>query len=762
MQSTITSGQLHEEQPYSTGPIKELSQEEKLALLAAIVESSGDAIISKTLEGIITSWNNTAERIFGYTANEIIGRSIALLIPPERLNEETTIIERLKRGERVEHFETQRLTKDKRLLDISLTISPVKDSKGRIIGASKIARNITEQKEAERGIKENEERLRMAIESTQLGTWEYFPLEGKLIWSEECRKLYGAPKDLELNYSFFSDHVHPDDKELVQEGVSRALDPGGEGNYDIQYRILRYNDKQSRWIRAKGKAFFNAAQQADRFIGTVVDINDEKLREQELKDSVELFTVMANNVPAMIWMSGNDKFHDYFNNTWLEFTGRNVEQEKNEGWLQSVHPEDAPRCLERFSKALEEQVGFYSEYRLKRYDGEYRWVADNTVSRYNPTGEFAGFISACIDIDDQKRFNEKIKESELLLKNISNASPVALWMTDTDAQSTFVNETWIEWTGIPLEAHVESGWQECLVEEDRTATSNRFMDALQKKEKFSSEFRIRRVDGEIRWCLSEGYPYYDINNAFAGYAGSVTDITELKKMEQRKDDFIQMASHELKTPITSIKGYVQLLLSIYNEWSDEKLVSASTTVKTSLQTISKQVARLTRLVSELLDLSRIESGKLEMNMVEFDLGALVVETVEDVRHTSAHHIINIHQQDSGTVFGDRDRISQALVNLLTNAIKYSPDADKVDVYVEADNNTLTVRVKDYGIGIDKKDQQKIFDRFYRVEGKSEQTYPGFGIGLFIASEIVQRHNGSLTVESEKGKGAVFSISLPAS
>jgi PAS domain S-box-containing protein len=735
--------------------------EKQQATLAAIVESAEDAIVSKTLEGIVTSWNRGAEKLFGYTAEEMTGQPITRLIPADHIEEEPLILERLKKGETVEHFETKRITKTGKLLDISLTISPIRDSKGTIIGASKIARDITAGKLLLEALREREERLRMASESTQLGTWEYQPLTGKLNWSDECRNIYGVPAGLEVDYSFFSDHIFPADKAYAQSEIQKAMDPAGQGNYNVQYRIIRHSDGQTRWIRTQGKVYFNSSNgQAERFIGTVLDITEQKMHEQELKDSVELFQTMADNAPAMIWMSGTDRFNDYFNKTWLEFTGKTIGQESNEGWLKGVHPDDMQKCIDTYAQALEEQKGFYTEYRLLRHDGQYRWISDNCVPRFSPKGKFLGFISACMDIDDQKRSEEKILASELLFKTISNVSPVGLWMTDTGGKNVFVNDTWIEWTGMPVEEQSGTGWLDKVVEEDKIAAPARFRECMEKREKYTTEFRIIRKDGELRWCLTEGSPYYDINGEFAGYAGSVTDITDIKKLEQRKDDFIKMASHELKTPITSIKGYVQLLLNIYEDLNEEKLQAAKTTVKSSLNTISKQVTKLTRLVSELLDLTRIESGKLELHKTGFDPVALVEETVQDARQTTSRHALIIHNDFEGKLYADRDRIAQVLLNLLTNAIKYSPEAGQIEVFINGNKKSVSVSVADYGIGIDKKEQQKIFERFYRVEGKNEQTYPGFGIGLFIASEIIQRHNGSITVKSEKDKGSVFTFTLP--
>jgi signal transduction histidine kinase len=221
-----------------------------------------------------------------------------------------------------------------------------------------------------------------------------------------------------------------------------------------------------------------------------------------------------------------------------------------------------------------------------------------------------------------------------------------------------------------------------------------------------------------------------------------------------------MDSHELKTPITSINGYVQLMLNIFNEADEQRLRLSKQTIKSSLHTISKQVVKLTRLISELLDLSRIESGKLELHKTSFDLGSLVEETVQDIRQTASKHAIILHNDFEGKVFADKDRLAQMLLNLLANAIKYSPDSDSIEVFTDNDKDSAVIKVKDHGIGIDSKDHIRIFERFYRAEGKSEQTFPGFGIGLFIASEIVHRHNGSISVDSEKGKGSVFTVSIP--
>lgn len=259
--------------------------EEKAARLSSIIKSSNAAIISKTLNGIVTSWNPAAQHIFGYTPEEMIGQPIIKLIPHDLYHEEETILARLGRGEMIEQMETSRITKDGKIIDVSLTVSPVKDENGRIIGVSKIARDITNVKRAERMIREADERFRMAVEATKLGTWEYDPISQDLIWSRECRKIFGLGDDEIVDYSIFLKYLHEEDYEYVTREIEKALEPKGNGNYDIRFRIKRKNGSV-RWIRSQGKVYFNKLQMAERFIGTVLDITEEKVAKEELEQLV--------------------------------------------------------------------------------------------------------------------------------------------------------------------------------------------------------------------------------------------------------------------------------------------------------------------------------------------------------------------------------------------------------------------------------------------------------------------------------------------
>jgi len=362
--------------------------------------------------------------------------------------------------------------------------------------------------------------------------------------------------------------------------------------------------------------------------------------------------------------------------------------------------------------------------------------------------------------DNLRRFTLEIEKSKEQFRQVADNAPAMIWMTDENKLCNFVNKEWLKFTGRKREDEMGYGWIEGMHPEDYSHCAEIFDDAFAERKVYSLEYRFKREDEAYRWLSETGAPRYSTEGKFEGYIGTCIDIHEMKVHEQRKDEFIKMASHELKTPVTSIKGHVQLLLTVYGDHLQNRQQFPPEAMEISLSTIDKQIVKLNRLMSELLDLSRIDTGKLELSMQNFNLNHLVAETVEDVQQTTKHHI-QIQNNADCRVFGDKDRIAQAMLNILTNAIKYSPRMNSIEVTIfQPAENVVSVSVTDYGIGIEKKDQEKIFERFYRVEGKSEQTYPGFGIGLFIASEIIQRHNGAIKVESKKGEGSTFTLTLP--
>lgn len=233
----------------------------------------------------------------------------------------------------------------------------------------------------------------------------------------------------------------------------------------------------------------------------------------------------------------------------------------------------------------------------------------------------------------------------------------------------------------------------------------------------------------------------------------MTDITERKEAERHKDDFLSMASHELRTPITSVKAYTQLLQRMFEKEGKKEPALY-------LSKMDTQINKLTQLIVTLLDVTRLQANKLVFTDASFDFDTLVHDVVENIQRTTPRHSIVIDGSIKRSIVGDRERLGQVLRNLIGNAVKYSPRQEIVRVSLSSTFEQLTVHVQDFGIGIPRHQQAKVFERFYRVYENNDTTYPGLGIGLYMAREIIARHHGTLSVESVEGQGSIFSFSLP--
>lgn len=611
------------------------------------------------------------------------------------------------------------------------------------------AMDVTEEKQTLKALAENEERLNIAVEAAEMGTWELNLITREPLYSERYLSILGFEPGSKPDHPAILSKIHPDDMGIRNEAIKKAME---EGTLDFEMRICPSRDIV-RWIRSRGKVFYDREGVPQRILGTTLDITDQKVAFDILLQSEERFKAIANTAPVMIWMTGNEKYAGFHNTSWLNFTGIKHEHGYIHDWTEAVHPDDLENYLSIYENAYRNQEPFHREYRLRRFDGQYRWISDHAVPRYDNHNNFIGFISACMDIDDEKSFNERLRASELLFKTIANVSPVALWMTDDQGRNNFVNETWLEWTGKPMEEHMDDGWLSAVVDSDRQHVIDICTRSLQRREHFLVEFRLNRKDGQVRWMVSEGGPYYSIEKEFCGLAGSVADITERKQQEMQKNDFLAVASHELKTPITSIKAYTQLLGKTFEKTDNDF-------VKNALVKMENQVNKMTKLVSDFLKLSKIESGKFQLDPEMFDINELVREIAGDIQMVSSSHRIAVNTIAPSVVNADRERVSQVITNFLNNAVKYSPDNKDILVNVIREDDSVKVMVQDRGIGIRKEEHQKIFERFYRANGSANTSFSGFGIGLYISAEIIRKHGGRIGVDSEEGKGSCFYFALP--
>jgi two-component system, OmpR family, phosphate regulon sensor histidine kinase PhoR len=365
-----------------------------------------------------------------------------------------------------------------------------------------------------------------------------------------------------------------------------------------------------------------------------------------------------------------------------------------------------------------------------------------------------GWLKLRIDQLIEQEANEKIR-----LQTILQQLPVGVVVTDNNGRVTQANKQLGHIFGVkvPIGYGVsknKSLLQSMGINADSEASQSTLYQVLKTgKQITGKEYAIQRKDGKMVQIQVSSSAIKDKKQRVIAAASIVNDVSVQKELERQKDDFLSMASHELKTPITSLKMFVELQ-SIQLKRKDPKKA------KYFNDRISDQADRLKELTSDLLDVSRIQTGKLRFVMEKFDITGVIRDTVEGLADTSKKHEIIFKNGKKILVKGDKYRIYQVLVNLITNAIKYSHGEEMIIVQVKLVKRNVVVSIEDFGIGIEKDQQRKIFDRLYQVSGSEEKTFPGLGLGLFISKEIIQRHRGRIWVESEKGKGSTFFFSLP--
>lgn len=526
--------------------------ESRQGMLASIIESSEDAIVSKNLDGVITSWNGAARRLFGYTEDEIIGKHITVLIPEDRYDEEEMIINKIRANERIEHFETIRKTKSGEEIQISLTISPIRNNNNQVIGASKIIRDIGRQKKSEERLQQYAERLEI------------------------------------LN--------------SIGQVISAEL--------DIQSILQKVTDATTQLCGAQFGAFFH-----------------NQVNEQG--ESYMLFT-----------LSG------------------------------------APReAFEKFG------------------------MPRNTAV-FHPTFSGEGTVRVD-DITKDPRYGKNAPH----FGQPKGHLPV------------------VSYLAVPVRGKSGGVIGGLFFGHEQPARFTREHEQL-----------VLAVAAQAAVALDNAKLYENI-----------------KELNEKKDEFIGLASHELKTPVTSLKGYLQIIAR--NLPPDDKS-------KVLANRALEQVGKLTTLISDLLDVTKIQTGKLPFTYADFDVIKLLTELREILQQTGPSHqlLLNLPAGEL-IIHADSQRIEQVVINLVTNAVKYSPKADKVIIEALVINNKFRVSVQDFGIGIQPDQLERVFSRFYRVENLASHM-SGLGIGLYICQEIVNRHQGRLWVESTYGEGSTFHFEIP--
>lgn len=601
-------------------------EEDKL-LLAAVVESSEDSVVTVNLEGLITSWNKAAEKLYAYAAADALGKPLTILTLPEDLKNFTRSIDTIRQDQRVGIYDTVRLRKDGENIDLEIVLSPIRNANNTVVGVSSIARDVSIRKQAEARFAETRQSLDITLDAARMGIWSVDFFNKTATTDFRHDRLFGYPEPVtEWDHEILRSRIVGSDRENYDMGYAKAFETGV---VDLQFRIT-WPDGSVHWLHQLGRVIYNEQGQPLLMTGITLDVTERRQIEEGVAISEERsrIALQSAGMGAWDWNIDDNKV------TWNEQhymvlgLGPDLSEKPPVFFLQYVHPEDLAQVTKELEKAVEEENVFHSEFRVIRADG-----------------------------------------------------------------------------------------------------------------------------GEVRWMTGYGRMVSKQNTHSRHMVGVIYDITHRKMLEQQKDEFISIASHELKTPVTSIKAYAQLLKRMFEEDREPEKAEL-------LRKMDMQVDRLMKLIRTLLDNTKIFEGQMPLDLAEFDLNVLITERLEDLKYLSGQHELRFSPSDRIAITADRERIGEVITNLVSNAIKYSPYGGEVRLECAIVPEGVKVTVADEGIGIPEELQKKVFSRFFRGSYSKNLTIPGLGLGLYIVAGIIHRHHGSIDVKSEPGKGSVFYFILP--
>ncbi|HET8829927.1 MAG TPA: PAS domain S-box protein, partial [Pelobium sp.] len=472
----------------------------------------------------------------------------------------------------------------------------------------------------------------------------------------------------------------------------------------------------------------DADGKVDSIVAIATDVTFSVLARQKIQESEERLNLVIEATELAVWELDLRTQQTIHTERYAQIFGFNsVNDAKREDIVKQIHPEDRIARDTAHKNVL--KTGFLKyESRIIWNDGNMRWIDVNGKLFYDQDNQPLKIIGTVRDITKEKNFEQDLIDREEKFRLLADEMPQFVWTSNAEGRLNYFNKSVYKYADLDEYILESNEWFTIVHPEDREENVRIWKNSITTGKDFLFEHRFRRKDGEYRWQLSRAKALRDANGSITMWVGTSTDIQEIKELDEQKDYFISMASHELKTPITSIKGYIQLLESKYRNAEDPFL-------KNSLKIVRKQIENLTTLVVDLLDVSKIRTGSLQLRKSQFNINNLITEVISEIQHINPHNEINFNADKKIDINADEESIRQVIINFLTNAVKYSPNAKQVTVSLKANEDELTVCVTDAGIGISAENQKKIFDRFYRVEGKNEKTFPGFGIGLFIAAEI---------------------------
>jgi PAS domain S-box-containing protein len=527
-------------------------------------------------------------------------------------------------------------------------------------------------------------------------------------------------------------------------------------------------------------------------------IEERERAQAALRESEVAFRTLAESVPQLVWTCNADGLPVYFNQRWVEYTGLTLEESYGRGWNTPFHPDDKQPAWQAWSHAVESGGAYRIECRLRRADGSYDWFLIRGVPSRDATGQIVKWFGTCTDIDDLKRAEQEARSARERLA-------LAVKVGHSGAFEWDIRNNVNIWTPEVEELYgLAPGtfggryedWEALVLPEDLEDARARLEESLETGA-FSSEWRIRHAgSGEIRWIVANAKVSFDQEGRPLRMIGINRDITDRKQAEQEvlrlnqdlerrvaertvqlertaaelekrnrevervnrmKTEFLARSSHELRTPLNAIVGYSDLL-------SEQAAGPLPPPYPRYVSNIQEGASHLLAMVNDLLDLSRIEAGRIELNLERFDISAALDEVLSVITPLAQIKSISLGSRVApGTaVVADRIRFKQILYNLMSNAVKFTPEEGRVWIETATDGEIFTICVGDTGIGVAPDEQEAIFEEFHQVASAKNLPAAGSGLGLAITRKLARLHGGDVGVESQMGKGSRFLVSLPVS
>jgi len=756
------------------------------AYLAAIVESSDDAILLKNLDGIIRSCNPATQRLFGYSAAELVGQPVRMLIPPDRQAEEDLILGRIRRGERVDHFETVRITKEGRPIDVSVTVSPVRDEAGVIVGASKIVRDITGQKRA----RATQAYLAAIVESSEDailsknmdGVIQSCNARAQQVFGYTAAELVGRSVRILL----------PPERQAEEDDILRRIRSGEHIEHFETVRLTK--DGRRIDVSLSVSPIRDPAGTIIGIAKIVRDITEQKRTAAALTAQQEWFRVTLGSIGDAVIASDPNGRVTYMNPPAEGLTGWTTDKAIGRplGEVFPIINEHTRQPVENPAGRVLRSghvVGLANHTVLISRQGTEYPIADSAAPIRDESGHILGVVLVFRDVTEERRAEEAIAEQrewfETTLKSIGDA----VIATDAEGRVAFMNaiaEHLTGWRGDDARGRPCTDVFKIFNEQSRRTVDNPVSRVLAEGVivGLANHTVLIAADGTERPIDDSGAPIRNRDGRIIGAVLVFRDVSERKRVEierqkaivdrerlleaeraaraeaeranRLKDDFVAMVSHELRTPLNAILGWTQLMMKA----TDRAMLQRG------LDVVARNTRVQAQLISDLLDISRIAAGKLRLEIESVDLASIISDAIDTLEQDADDKRITVRREldaKVGPIAGDPARLQQVVWNLLSNAIKFTPEGGSIVVRLRRAGADAEITVRDSGVGIRTEFLPHVFDRFQQADRSITRRFGGLGLGLAIVKHLVELHGGSVSAESGgDGQGTLLTITLPPS